>query len=105
MTWNADWLKNLFPKDEPAQLSEKQIQISVGTGEGSIDTYSGTWAKVSDWAQSELTKARERNDLLSCDATATAALRGRIKLLKELLSLPLPPKERKKQEISIDEDY
>ena len=53
-----------------------------------IDVLSDTWLLIQSWATDQLQQARERNDSLSFDEIRTAALRGRIKLLKELLDLP-----------------
>ena len=53
-----------------------------------LDISSQTWQYVESWTTINLKKARERNDLTKLDATETAVLRGRIKLLKEILSLP-----------------
>ena len=55
-----------------------------------IDIHSPTWRFVRSWAESSLKKARDRNDNLNKDATQTAALRGEIRVLKELISLPEP---------------
>ncbi len=57
---------------------------------GQIDPYSPTWRFVRAWAESSLMKARERNDNVNKDATQTAALRGEIRILKELIALPEP---------------
>jgi hypothetical protein len=56
--------------------------------EGKIDRYSSTWLFVQSWAEMELTKVREQNDYLKVTELKTAALRGRIKLLKEIIKLP-----------------
>ena len=56
--------------------------------EGRLDIYSETWVFIRNWTQKELASARERNDYFKNDEIKTAALRGRIKLLKEVLSLP-----------------
>lgn len=53
-----------------------------------IDAYSETWLFVLEWSKNELAKARETNDYLKNNEIKTAALRGRIKLLKEILVLP-----------------
>ena len=53
-----------------------------------LDPYSSTWQFMKAWTNSELQKARETNDYMKNDETRTAALRGRIKLLKEILELP-----------------
>jgi hypothetical protein len=58
--------------------------------QGQIEPYSSTWLYVKGWAEAALWKARERNDNLGKDATQTAALRGEIRILKELIALPEP---------------
>ena len=40
--------------------------------------------------------AREQNDSTRLTDAQTHVLRGKIKALKELLALPLPPKERRR---------
>lgn len=47
-----------------------------------------TWRFVEDWANKELKKCRERNDDANMSEQKTAALRGKISALKELLALP-----------------
>jgi len=49
---------------------------------------STTWGFINQWAKRELAKARLDNDSLGLDEVATAALRGRIDALKDILSLP-----------------
>jgi len=56
--------------------------------EGELDVYSPTWKFLSLWAETELNKARESNDYTKLTELKTAALRGRIKLLKEIIGLP-----------------
>ena len=47
-----------------------------------------TWKHIERWAQKKLEDSRVRNDANELDAIQTAALRGRISMLKELLALP-----------------
>jgi hypothetical protein len=53
-----------------------------------IDTHSSAWRHVEKWANQELSKAQTGNENVKLDAIATAALRGRIKALKDLLAMP-----------------
>ena len=69
-----------------------------------LDIYSDTGAFVSKWAIEELAKVREMNDQVSRGVEETAALRGRIKVLKEILVLGSQNKKIKKQ-IEVDEDF
>ncbi len=55
---------------------------------GSLDNQSKTWFFIEDYLKMCLTKAREENDSMNKDALQTAAIRGRIKMIKELLDLP-----------------
>ena len=61
-----------------------------------LDPYSDTWSFVSTWAEAQLKAAREQNDSTRLTDAQTHVLRGKIKVLKELLALPLPPKERRR---------
>lgn len=45
------------------------------------------WAKMKVYLESELQRARKRNDDQQLDQLDTAALRGRISLLKTLIAL------------------
>lgn len=53
-----------------------------------IDTNSATWAEVSAWAESELSRARELLESETTHPTDTPVLRARIKQMKKLLELP-----------------
>ena len=75
------WFK---PKNRPL---EARLPGEVEE-DGRVDEYSPTWIFIRRWAESELFKAREQNDFQKTTELKTAALRGRIKLLKELLTLP-----------------
>lgn len=78
-------LVNRYFKEPPLDV---KLPGDAITEEGRLDIYSETWVFVRNWAQKELASARERNDYFKNDEIKTAALRGRIKLLKEILSLP-----------------
>ena len=56
--------------------------------DGKIDIYSPTWKAISAWAIKELQANRESNDKKSLDIVKTSIIRGRIKILKEILGLP-----------------
>ena len=55
---------------------------------GRLELHSPTWIFIKSWVDNELMEARETNDYLRNSENKTAALRGRIKLLKEILDLP-----------------
>lgn len=70
---------------------EKPFEVKLpdtGLNEENFNPYSSTWLFLKTWITSELAKTRELNDYKKNDEIATAMLRGRIKLLKELLELP-----------------
>lgn len=52
------------------------------------DFTSSTWHSLRKWAESELDRARTRNDAVGLSDTETAALRGEIRMLKRFLDLP-----------------
>jgi hypothetical protein len=84
------WL-TFWQAQEPVIAEDSGFPSNVPTSSnvGQLDTYSDTWAFVSNWAHAELTKAREDNDSSKRDETQTALLRGRIRALKELIALPV----------------
>lgn len=47
-----------------------------------------TWRQITEWAQLQLTRARERNDAAGLNEIDTALLRGEIRCLKKILDLP-----------------
>lgn len=51
------------------------------------DTRSKTWLKLRSWIEAEIGALRERNDGFHLDQVETAAIRGRIAQLLEMLSL------------------
>lgn len=56
-----------------------------------IDTSSGTWKFIEEYASTQLARQRERNDAVSMDAIQTAHVRGRIAELKAVLALAKAP--------------
>ena len=53
-----------------------------------IDTQSRTWLTVKLHLQERLARCREKNDRSDLNAFETAALRGEIAAIKDLLDLP-----------------
>jgi hypothetical protein len=76
----------LFKKKK--QIINAELSGQQGSGDGFLNTGSNTWTFIKKWAENELMATRMSNDSLEKDETQTAALRGRIKLLKEILALP-----------------
>lgn len=76
-----------FNPDKESEPLDVKLPDIVGM-EGKLDIYSPTWQFINKWAETELTKARESNDFVKLTETKTSVLRGRIKLLKEILGLP-----------------
>jgi hypothetical protein len=52
------------------------------------DFTSATWHQLRRWAETELQRARVKNDAVGLSLTDTASLRGEIKMLKRFLDLP-----------------
>lgn len=77
-----------FLKRKPGKQESFEVTLPSKFQEGKLNSASSTWMFISTWANDELSAARERNDYMKNDQFQTAALRGRIKLLKELLKLP-----------------
>jgi len=67
--------------------------------EGYLDITSLTWTFIRKWANKELNLARIANDNINKDERQTAALRGRIKMLVDLLSLPETSAKRNKPQL------
>lgn len=72
------------------QPLEAALPIIAGE-QGKLDKYSPTWVYVSGWAAAELANLRQRNDGMSLGEVETAAIRGKIKILKTILALPDSP--------------
>lgn len=47
-----------------------------------------TWHQLRKWAETELGKARAKNDAVGLSEAETAALRGEIRFIKRFLDLP-----------------
>jgi hypothetical protein len=91
----AGLLKKEAPQvDTGPVLMEAHSMLRNG---GQIEAHSNTWIFITNWAEAELVKAREANDSARRDEIDTATLRGRIKLLKEILELHKPKPERKRR--------
>jgi hypothetical protein len=52
------------------------------------DFTSSTWHQLRRWAETELERARVKNDAVGLSENETASLRGEIKMLKRFLDLP-----------------
>lgn len=72
------------------KTTTKPLEIALPgySDEGELDIYSPTWKFLRSWIEIELQKSRESNDFVRLTEIKTAALRGRLKLLKEILKLP-----------------
>ncbi len=92
------WLDGLLGRYEPVRA-----EVLPSAREVHPDYFSDTWAFVAQWAAAELVKARKSNDSSKKDEVATALLRGKITMLKELIDLPIP-KERVRRSAE-DYDY
>jgi hypothetical protein len=62
--------------------------------EGVFDPRSSTWRFIEGWAKKKLQESREKNDNINRGIEQTAYLRGEIRILKEILSLPKPKSVR-----------
>jgi len=80
-------LFGMSPEPEP-EKKEFVVALPGNINEGGeFNKNSGTWAFIKSWAEEELDKCRKKNDIsLTMDKTAT--IRGEIKVLKKLISLP-----------------
>jgi hypothetical protein len=105
----ANWLdplpiiKEQAPRDLVTGVgAEAQFPPSLGY----LNPTSPTWYFIRDWASALLERVRHTNDSLNCDVTKTAALRGEIKVLKELLALanPKPSMAPRKGLLDIEEE-
>ena len=88
------WWFNRKPEKEAPQPipvgGDTFEESSFYGGIGSLDPRSPTWLFIHSWAQERLDKARLRNDSANADIIQTSVMRGEIKVLKELISLPVP---------------
>jgi len=85
------WFNRKPEKEAPVPVSGAAFEeSSFYGGTGSLDPRSQTWLFVHSWAQQRLDKTRARNDSANADIIQTSVMRGEIKVLKELISLPAP---------------
>ena len=59
-----------------------------------IDKHSATWREIAAWAEAALSRDCERIETFMISPEETAALRGSIFQLRELLALPEEPEQR-----------
>ena len=59
-----------------------------------IDKHSETWRKIATWAEGELSRATERIETLGVKPEETENLRGRIAVLRDLLTMQDETKQR-----------
>lgn len=76
------WNKDTEPVDTVISV------INSGGDIGKLDEYSPTWLYIKKWAEEEIEFARRRNDSITNTEIKTAVIRGEIKELKKLISLP-----------------
>jgi hypothetical protein len=81
------FLKRFFSTKKP-----EPYHVTVQEHEIRIDTKSATWKYIDRWAQESIEKLRLKNDAPTNTETQTAIIRGKIKMIKEVLDLP---KEKK----------
>jgi hypothetical protein len=79
---------NFFKKTATASTYHEAL-LPEETFDAHLDTNSPTWRYIERWAQSQLNSSRMENDYLKLTELKTAALRGKIKMLKQLIALPL----------------
>jgi hypothetical protein len=82
--------KDIFGRDEEELIIPEPPREIFISGPGFLDPTSQTWMFIRNWAGEALQRAREKNDNVNCDLSKTSALRGEIKILKELIHLPEP---------------
>jgi hypothetical protein len=70
-----------------------------------IDFSSATWKSLNDYLIIELQKLREKNDNIKLSIEETAAIRGRIVQIQELLSLPRKEAANAKMAIPSQSEY
>lgn len=82
MNWRYFFKKGIETKPIPYKVTlPGNIEDPV------LDTNSDTWKFMKKFLNDEITSLREKNDKLTLDAGATAAIRGQIKMAKKCLDL------------------
>ena len=85
----------MWPFNKTIKPKPLEVTLPGYPDEGELDTYSSTWKFIRLWLETELQKSRENNDFAKLTEQKTASLRGRIKLLKEIIDLPKSGKTEK----------
>jgi hypothetical protein len=100
MSWFDPWslVKNKDDSSNEPLLSPAPID------DGILDSRSGTWAYLNKYLNAELVRAREANDSIRRTEIQTAEIRGRIRLIKELIDLPTMDKKKNKPKSQRDVD-
>lgn len=82
MNWRYFFKKDVEPEPIPYKAT-----LPGNTEDPILDTSCDTWKFVKKFLNEEITSLREKNDKLTLDAGATAAIRGQIKMTKKCLEL------------------
>ena len=82
-------------KKKQAQPMEARLPQEETAGYYKLVPGSQTWGFIRQWADEQLKETRARNDSLSSTEIETAARRGKIETLKELLKLPDEPEKKR----------
>lgn len=96
----SDFIKWILGKDTNKDEVVRPEVAYRRSEEGEIEQHSQTWIYISNWAMSEVARLRELNDMQKHDAIQTAALRGGIRRLKDLLALAEPKTEPRKRDFN-----
>ena len=84
--------------------SNEPLLSPANIDDGILDPRSGTWAFIQKQLNAELIKAREANDSNRRSELQTAEIRGRIRLIKELIDLPNMDEKKNKPKSQRDVD-
>jgi hypothetical protein len=63
------------------------VSIAANDADPRLEPGSATWRFVRIYLNDEISSLREKNDKLTLDAVSTAAIRGQIKMAKQILQL------------------
>jgi hypothetical protein len=92
-------------KKKQQKIESYEAPIVFPAGNLSLDKHSRTWQFIEKHLKEELQKAREENDSHNKDLQQTAALRGKIRFIKELLDLPNAKDKPEKKAGTTEYDY
>lgn len=100
-----EWFESLFKVADPHRPVEVEPEVVEikSSREGVLDAYSETWIFVSNFLNAEIARYGVLNESPKLTELQTAVLRGRIKMAREILSLP-DKKERVRIRPSEDEE-